>query len=438
MAYQIRERKDELEEQCRKLGIVENVNNYTTDKRVYKDDFIRALRDYYLEHQYNNNPPKSLELLDENLVSPMLACRYKKLKDDEKKEIWDSDDWYLEEKCDGVRMLMTYVSEGEGFNFYSRNLSVEDYLPIQYKNKIWLDNIDKSKIKDKFIVDSELISLSSNIDTIVDKSSSGGVVTETQLDAITALLGMEPEKTIPIQKRDSVKLQFVIFDCIYWNGEWLFDKPLKERREYMFKAFEQLNQAGFTCRLPEKAEEKKKQFYKNIINEGKEGVIAKNLNYKYIPNSYRRRQGWVKIKRSVTETMEIEGIGDTIDAWVSGYKIGNEGTKWENYVGALKFNIYMENRMDSLFGDGETEPEEHEIAVVSSISDKLRKEITEWDENGNPKLKKEVYGRVAELDGQSITGRNLRLKHARIVRWRPDKQVGQCVVDKEFLESMIL
>ena len=148
MSYQTRRTKKDLEMECLKKGILENVNNFNTEgERVYKDDFIRALRDYYIKNKYNNNPPRSIELLDENLVSPMLASRFSQLKEDQQKEIWESDKWYLEEKEDGVRMLISFL-KGEGFNFYSRNISVEDFLPISYGDTIYTEDIDKDKIKE--------------------------------------------------------------------------------------------------------------------------------------------------------------------------------------------------------------------------------------------------------------------------------------------------
>jgi ATP-dependent DNA ligase len=437
MAYQTRRTKADLKMECMKNGILDKVNNFDNDdERVYKDDFIRALRDYYIKENYDGNPPKSIELLDENLISPMLAARFNQLKDEQQEEIWESDEWYFEEKEDGVRMLISFL-EDEGFNLYSRNISVEDFLPISYGDTIDTEHVDKSKIKDEFIVDSELISLNPNISTIVEDNK--GVVTETQLDAISSLISMEPEKAIPIQRRESTKLQYVIFDIIYWNGEWLFDLPLKERREYLEKAVSQLDDAGLGCRLPRSNRTKKKQFYKNIITEGGEGVIAKNVNYKYIPNSYRRKDGWIKIKRSMSESIGMEtSLGDSIDAWVSGFKTGTEGKKWEDYVGALEFSVYLEDFEDVIFNDVDSEPEIHKIAVVASLPDDLRKEMTGRDEEGNPILKEEWYGKVAELDGQSVAPRSNRLRHARIINWRSDKTPNECRMDQGWLQSMVL
>lgn len=433
MAYQVRRTLAELEQECNLLEILDDVKNYGTENRVYKNDYVDALRRYFLQKKYNNQPPESMQMLVDHVESPMLAQRYQVLKDKEQKEIWESDDWYLEEKCDGVRMVITYLQD-EGFNFFSRNISVEDYLPNSYKDNIWLgDDIDYTKITDDFIVDSEIVSLNPHICTVMEDT---GVTTETQLQAVQALLSTDPEKTIPIQK-EGLPLQFITFDCIYWNGEWLFDKTLLERREFLNKAIKQLKDAGVNVRLPMSNRSKKKAFYKDIIMDGGEGVISKRVTAKYYPTSSRKRDVWVKIKRDLSN-LEDEGLFETIDAWVSGYKRGTKGKKWENYVGALEFSVNLEDLDASIFGDEVVEPEIHQIAVVSSLTDDLREELTDYDEEGNPILKKEWYGKVAELDGMNISARSKSLKHARMIQWRPDKSPNECRIDKGWLESMIL
>ena len=36
----------------------------------------------------------------------------------------------------------------------------------------------------------------------------------------------------------------------------------------------------------------------------------------------------------------------------------------------------------------------------------------------------------ASIDGQDISARSLRLSHARLLNWRPDRSIDNCIVDK--------
>jgi len=420
MAYAISRTLAELKQECRDLNI-----NVEIEGRETKADYVEALQESYLCSKHNSNPSKHLRLRM-NLESPMLAQRYKVLKDEEQQELWqDKNRWYFEKKMDGVRMLMVYTSEV--FDFFSRNLSVEDYLPISYQDTVNTAYIDKSVIKDDFILDTEVISLEDNINTA--EHTSGGVITETQLQAITAMLALEGPKSIAIQKELDNPIKFYAFDCIWWNGEWLMDKSLRERRKYLRKAIQQLKDAGVKIDLPPASISNKKAFYRAIVKGGGEGVISKNINYEYIPTSSRRREGWIKIKRSMAKTLEMEGIGDTIEAFVSGFDPGDPEKDWAGMVGAIHFSVYLESGDDY---------KEHKIAKVSGIPMELREEITEVDEMANLRMKRGFYGRVASIDGQCVTARAKRLKHAVIDQWRPDKSPEDCTMERDFLESMIL
>ena len=80
----------------------------------------------------------------------------------------------------------------------------------------------------------------------------------------------------------------------------------------------------------------------------------------------------------------------------------------------------------------------HKIARVTNIPMDLREQMTELDEDGNPRLKPSWYGKVASVDGQCISAREKRLKHAVLVEWRPDRSEDTCIIDRDFLESMVL
>ena len=409
----------QLSKECQDYGLTV----VPAGNKITKTDYVLALRDFYIKQNYPNGIPQSLELMLQ-IDSPMLCQRYTVLNPPEQENIWNSPNWILEQKEDGARMMMVWLGE---WDFYSRNISVTDFLPVSYRDNFYFGNCNFSKIKDQFILDSEIVSTNSNISTVIGKR---GVVTESQLQAVTALMAMNSEDSIRIQRDEECPLEFRAFDVIWWNGEWIMDKPLIERVPYLLKAIEQLNEAGMRVRRPYSNFSNKRAFYKTMISSGNEGCIAKNLLSPYIPTNSRRRDGFVKIKRTMSESSKLLGLNDTIDAFVSGFEPADEGKSWAGLVGALEFSVYLR--------DSDGNQKVHKIAKVANITQELRESLTEKDANGDPILKQEWYGKVASIDGQCVSARSHRLKHAVLVQWRPDRSEDTCIVDKDFLESMVL
>ena len=411
--------KAKLKSKCEELGI-EAKKEYKEDS---KDSYGYAIREYYLNEYYHGDIPKPLELMLK-LEAPMAATQLKNCKPEVQEKVWTSEEYFLEEKLDGVRQLLFFIDND--FKTYSRNLSDTDLLPIEYASKIYHE-CDFSKLEHSFILDSECVSMNPNISTIIGKR---GVWTETQLQAVQALLSMNSEDSIRLQKEQNTPLKFYAFDCIYYDGVWLLDHPLVERRKYLKKALAELQSIGFKVEIPLSNISNKKAFYKKLISEGKEGCIAKYIYGTYHATTSRTHRQWIKLKRSMSEALTDEGAGDTVDAFITGFLRGTEGKAYADMVGALQVSCYL---LDE-FGRKRI----HHIATISSFDLTLRKEITEYDENNQPRLKAEYYNKVVEIDGQSISARTKRLRHAVLVRFRPDKNRDDCVLEENFINSMIL
>lgn len=424
MALATQRSLSQLKAQCQKLGIQAKMRG----KKEAKDDYTYALRDYFIQENYGGyaNLPESLKLMLK-IESPMLSEQFKKLKPEVQKDIWTSNQWFLEEKEDGNRQIHFIGLEGEPYQTYSRNLSVTDFLPVSYGEKMYTDDIDFTKIKDRFIIDSEVICTNPNISTVMGKK---GVVTETQLQAVTAILSMNAEDSLRVQRDEGCPLHIKAFDCLWFNGEWLIDKPLIERRKYLKVALKQMLDAGFRVSLPKSNMSNKKQFYEQILKEGGEGCIAKRVTDKYYPVTTRSHRSWVKIKRTMSESLGMEGLGDTIDAFITGYEVADESKSWAGLIGALEVSIYLRDEQGNLT--------QHMIAKIANIEMELRKKMTVHDENGNPMLAAEWYGKCMEIDGQAVSARARRLKHAIFIQFRPDKCPDMCVYDESFINSMIL
>lgn len=467
----------DLKLKCEELGIVEGVNVYPTKIRVDKenetyepwqkenkvyskpvplgrhlefsiDDYTKAIQRYFIEYYRNEGTLSPFIETILNMKSPMLALQIKHLKPEVQEEVKkDFSNYVYEQKIDGTRCMLCYDKDF-GWDFYSRNKSVTDCLPISYKTRLLLPKIDTSILEkyhiDKFIIDSELVPQDTEIHDMADGTE---VVADTQLSLVTSILGSLDDLSHKIQETNPLK--FMTFDIIKLNDLWLYDYPLKKRKEVLDKVFTALKLAkmgNYIEKVPSTMYNKD-EFYNKIVAAGDEGVVAKDLNSKY--DTLGKRKGeWVKIKRSVSQAMALntdesesilsDRLGDTLDAFVIGFDKGNDGTNIENLVGTLHFGIYLLDDNDNVICDEEGNPKIHHIGSISGLSLKLREMITEIDSEGKVQLRKDFYNKVAEIDGQDISSKNLRLSHCRLISWRPDRSADTCKIKESFIKGLVL
>ena len=176
----------QLKEECKQKGIEVIING-----KEHKEDYVRALRNYWLKQYYGSpdKAPWSLKFML-SIDCPMLCRRYQQCKPEQQKMFWDSNEYIVEEKWDGVRTILIYDASTQSFDFYSRNNSVKDFLPQSYKDTVLITSKDFS-YPENFVLDCEVISTNPNISTVMGNR---GVVCATQLQATTALLALNHSK----------------------------------------------------------------------------------------------------------------------------------------------------------------------------------------------------------------------------------------------------
>lgn len=408
-------RIDYLQSQCADLGL----EIKPAGKKIMKDDYVIALRNYFIKKLYGGfeNVPWALQFML-SIESPQLCRRINTLKESQQLLVWESSDWIAEEKIDGCRMLILWDSIKKKFHFYSRNNSVTDYLPQDYSDNIYVTSV-KFDYPHNFVLDCEVISTDPNIET--------NVQCLTQLQSTAALISLNPNDSINIQKKTPLK--FIIFDCLM-DKDNLIDKTWIERHKHAEHLCSILKEYKFCCDINKVIENTdsnpyaKREYYEQIINNNGEGVVLKNKNAVYHANSSRNID-CVKVKRSTSDNM-----ANDIDAFITDYVIGNNDTRNENCVVGFVFSIKMEK------DDGTVVT--HPIATCSNVSDFIKEDATLIDENGTIKLNQDYYGRVATIQGQNVSARNLKLTHATIIDWRFDKSADGCEVIKESeLKNMV-
>lgn len=396
----------QLKQECENLGVLVKIVG-----KEKKEHYVRALRNFYLKKYYVSldRIPWDLRFML-SIDCPMLCKRYQQCKQDVQDRLWvDDNEYVIEEKLDGVRLLICYNLELNTFSFYSRNNSVKDFLPQNYKGTI-LTFEKEFKYDKNFILDCELIATNSKTSTVNGRF---GTQCETQLQSTTALLALNPEDSKKIQKKNPLK--FFVFDCLY-DGESLLNESWDDRHlhaEYLVRI---LKGSGFLCELNPSFYCNKRDFYDSVIDRGGEGVVFKNRNSTYHATTSRTNDQ-IKLKRNIASTLEND-----IDAWVSGFVESNPEKGFKDLIGAIEFSVKLRKE------DGEIVT--HVIGCVSGIPYDLRKNMT-VNVDGKVSLNPKYLGRVATISGQNIGARKLTLQHAVLVEWRPDKDILGCEVLEE-------
>ena len=398
MSIECARRMDYLKADCE----LKDISITPSGKRIMKDDYVKALREWHITKKYGSmdNIPWSMKFML-SIECPQLCKRIKDLKPDQQDLVWNSQDWIAEEKIDGVRMIIVWDAAEKKFHFYSRNNSVTNYLPQDYGDTIFVTakNFD---YPDNFVLDSEIISSNSCLET--------NTHCLTQLQSTAALLNLNSEDSKTIQKK--YPLKFVVFDCLY-DSSSLIDEIWEVRHYHAAELCSKLVESGFCCELNRVVENTadnqyaKREFFDAVISRYGEGIVLKNRNAKYHATSSRTID-CVKVKRSTADSLTKD-----IDAFVTDYVVGKDDTRNSNMVVGFVFSILLKKQDGSVVT--------HPIAVCSNVSDIIKDDATVISEDGQVKLNPDYYGRVATVQGQNISARSLRLTHAVIDCWRPDR-----------------
>ena len=445
MAISVGRTIKELKQMALELGV--EIPLRDDGKNLKKEDYILPIREYHLKNMYGDlqNVPNHLKYMLE-IKSPMLAGRIDSFKEEQQKEVWESSEWSMEQKLNGVRCFI--INDGNGVHLYSRHNSDVNLLPIEFTEKVlFSSSFSPLSLTKTFILDCELTSDNPNICTVLDGY---GVDTSSQLQAVTSILGSSVERAINIQVKNNLDLVFNVFDCIFYDNQWVMCRELKDRRELAKELISELFNNNFNAREVKYVIDGKRGFYRHLIDLGMEGTVAKRLDGKYIADTTRNFKGWVKCKRSLsyslgdfnnisssTSAFDALGdtnnditfsFGDTIDAFITGYELGKKGTAFENLIGSVAISVFVEKADGSL--------EEREVGKFSGFNLDMRKSMTGYV-NGVPVLKPEYYGKVVEIDGQQVT-KNGRFAHCVFICFRYDKLKDACILKEEFLQSQLL
>ena len=201
-------------------------------------------------------------------------------------------------------------------------------------------------------------------------------------------------------------LRFIVFDAIYWGDDDLRNEPWYKRRAVVELAVTLIdnilvNRSAVTDR-------RKEEFFLNIINNGGEGVVLKNIFSTYHEGK-KPVNCWIKVKKV-----------DTHDCVILGFKPGKN--KFEGMIGSIIIGQYINVSKNDLVEEWELVP----VGAAYGINDEIRKHMTD-----NP----ETYiGRVITVNSLGRTGKGamgFALKNPTFVCVRPEgsKDPRDCKVE---------
>ncbi len=127
-------------------------------------------------------------------------------------------------------------------------------------------------------------------------------------------------------------LKLFLFDVMMVNEKDLMNESLQERREILQKIVKPGKIIELTNGIITDDAKKINEFFEQSIEQGLEGIIAKDLNAKYIAGA--RKFAWIKLKRSYKGELQ-----DSIDAVIIGFFKGR-GKRTQFGIGALLVAIY--------------------------------------------------------------------------------------------------
>ncbi|VEN47869.1 unnamed protein product [Callosobruchus maculatus] len=225
-------------------------------------------------------------------VLPMLAEACKSVEYAFKK---CPDGMYSEVKYDGERVQVH--KKGSDFKYFTRNL--KPVLP--HKINHFKEYIPKAFPHGKdLILDSEILL----IDTNTGKPL--------------------PFGTLGVHKKSEFKDASVclfVFDCIYYNGESLIQKPIRERKKILHKNMTEIPNHIVFSEMEEIHDPKDlAKMIAKVLQMGLEGLVLKGLNSVYEPG----KRHWLKIKKDYLFGGAMADSADLIvlGAW---YGTGKKG-----------------------------------------------------------------------------------------------------------------
>ncbi len=204
------------------------------------------------------------------------------------------------------------------------------------------------------------------VDAVIDEIDTEKVIFEGEALAFNEATSeyLPFQETIQRKRKHDIKkmaeelpLHLFAFDLLYKDGRDWLGEPYEKRRaeiEHMLKKGKLISP---TTRIVTKSAKELDSFFASSIENGLEGVMAKDLQAPYIAGA--RKFSWIKLKRSYRAK-----LADSMDLVILGYYLG-KGSRAEFKFGGLLCGVYNSRRdmfeTISRIGTGFTEVQMKEL-----------------------------------------------------------------------------
>ena len=212
--------------------------------------------------------------------------------------------------------------------------------------------------------------------------------------------------------------------------------PFSRRRKLRDSIINFLQDNGLPFLHIDSEDTNKIEFSEQLIREGFEGSILKNLNAPYVSSmaSSRSHKCMLKVKQSVTQLLTNLDVHDDFDCFITG-STPPKSKKLKDMIGSVELSVYLE--------DSEGNVTLHVIGNVSGISHEVKKQMTVINEDGITVLNPEYFNKVIAVNAMGMTHRNLRFSHC-VLKDRDsdrliikDKHPKDCQYLESFLQEMV-
>ncbi|MEM0360791.1 MAG: ATP-dependent DNA ligase, partial [Candidatus Diapherotrites archaeon] len=238
-------------------------------------------------------------------------------------------------------------------------------------------------------------------------------------------------------------LRLFAFDVMLVNEKNLMELPFRERRKELEKIIVKGDAIRLTDMIITSDPVELNKYFNLCVQKGLEGIIAKDLNEKYIAGA--RKFAWIKLKRSYKGE-----LSDTVDAVIIGYYKG-KGQRTEFGLGTLLVAVYNPeaNRFESIakIGTGMSEKQLSDLeAMLKKIAVKKKPVAVEsglepdvWVE---PKYVVEVRADEITESPVHVAAREngnsgLALRFPRLVSLRSDKKPEEATTSREIRQMFL-
>lgn len=233
---------------------------------------------------------------------------------------------------------------------------------------------------------------------------------------VTTISGCKHPETAIARQKETGWIRYMVFDILRApNGEWLFDKPWRVRRELLETVLTELNKECDYFDIVPVRRSRKQQYLEDLLASGQEGIVLKNVNGYYYVGT-RPMWNWVKIKAALEDDVIIMGYeppkkdytGREYETW----------QYWENGEPVSK-HYYMGWIGTIVFGKFDAKGELVRLGSCSGMSEEERIRFTNDGDN--------YIGKVMKISAMEKTPDGY-YRHPNFLEIHADKNPHECVI----------